>query len=260
MTLLKYLSSAQPRDRQQLLALLSFVAVCFVLNVWGFIWSLVLSYVDGSYGNHYSAVWVCGLSLVLCIQAVVVSLNPQATLARRARFYAWIWYSIWMWCAGLIILIGLGTALPEQSGWAAFWLVLPPIILACSALHRQHATQHNPSVTADVEALAVRPSNSKLSEPAAPATSAGSPAKPSCCSRLAWRSCCSGFGGCLAWSSLFWLSMLAFFLALQAAWLAADKAAYPPPGQLIEVQVDLQDGSTGALTASTCDMHEFRLG
>lgn len=233
-----------------LLVLLAFIALCFLLNVWGFIWAFVLSYADGSFGNHYSAIWICGISLVLSIQAVVVRLNPQATTARRARFYAWVWFCTWMWCAGLIILIGLGIALPEQSGWAVFWLVIPPIILFCSVLHHRHAAPPQiPAVTADIETTTgpqqQQQQQQQNSAIAGKGATPPAPAKAPCCSGRAWRNCCSGFVSCLAWSSLFWLSVLAFFLALQAAWLASDAKAYPPPGQMVDVPIDLRHGGTG---------------
>lgn len=64
------------------------------------------------------------------------------------------------------------------------------------------------------------------------------PPRPPRCSGPAWRHCCTGFGSYMGWSSLFWLSFLGFFLALQAAWLASDRNRFPPLGQLYTVPID----------------------
>jgi hypothetical protein len=61
--------------------------------------------------------------------------------------------------------------------------------------------------------------------------------KRGCCSagpRVHW----NRFLAFAGWSSIFWLVILGFFLALQAAWLAADAKAYPAPGQFYAVPMD----------------------
>ncbi|KIZ05245.1 hypothetical protein MNEG_2711 [Monoraphidium neglectum] len=64
--------------------------------------------------------------------------------------------------------------------------------------------------------------------------------RPPPCSGAAWRRCCCGFGSCVGWSSIFFLAVFGFFLALQAAWLAADQRAFldQPPGRMLRVPVD----------------------
>jgi hypothetical protein len=52
-----------------------------------------------------------------------------------------------------------------------------------------------------------------------------SPAKTAACRFLAF----------CGWSSIFWVAGLGFFLALQAAWLAADAGSYPAPGVVVAV-------------------------
>lgn len=243
------LENARPASRPVLKGLFCLLGLICLLSIWGFIQSFVYSYADGNKGNNYSAVWVTGFTFVLCIQAAAVMVNPQLTNKRPARFYAWTWYSCWMFTAGLIILIGLGIALPEQSGWAIFWVVISPIILAAAVLHRKHSSSSAlPATLAAIQVATEDPSQAPTSNKST--ANAVTSAKAPCCSGQAWRNCCTGFANCLGWSSLFWLSVLGFFLALQAAWLAADKTAYPPPGTLVTVPIDTASGNTGMGLAS----------
>lgn len=45
----------------------------------------------------------------------------------------------------------------------------------------------------------------------------GAPPPPRPCSGAAWGRCCSGFGFCLGWSSMFFLLLLGFFMVLQVS-------------------------------------------
>lgn len=62
-------------------------------------------------------------------------------------------------------------------------------------------------------------------------------APAACCSRsgAAFRQCMR-IGQVLGWSSIFWLSLLAFFLALQASWLASDAQRFGAPGAFVTVR------------------------
>jgi hypothetical protein len=125
-------------------------------------------------------------------------------------------------CA-IIILIGLGIALESQFAWTFLWL--PPLFVILAAA----TSQHRQSMAAQI--------------PAALDVEVGDkPAKPAPCSSVAWKKAGSNFLKFCGWSSMFWLSVLGFFLALQAAWLASDKNKYPPPGTLYSIPID---GSPG---------------
>lgn len=176
---------------------------------------------------------------------------------------------------GLIILVSLGIALPAQSGWAVLWIIASMLILLGAWQHRRAAAQqptlelptaaanqHHQHTTNDVESVA-RLAVGQQQHGMLLTTKAGQPqpelqqpncasrfdSKGSCkqqrcsaqacsCSKAGWRRCCTGCGSCLAWSSLFWGAVLGLFLVIQAAHLAHDMMAFPPPGQLVEVGLD----------------------
>lgn len=56
----------------------------------------------------------------------------------------------------------------------------------------------------------------------------------------------------MAWSSLFWGAVLGLFLVIQAASLAHDKQAYPPPGRIVEVLITQPNDDTSE-RLSSCD-------
>lgn len=172
---------------------------------------------------------------------------------------------------GLIILVSLGIALPAQSGWAVLWVVASVLILLGAWQHRKAAaeqptlelpsapavaagqcSQHTPN---DVEAVA----RIAVGQPKGAGQPQPESAQPNCavsgdskesrkkqwcsaqacsCSRACWRRCCTGCGSCMAWSSLFWGAVLGLFLVIQAANLAHDQRAFPPPGRLVDVSLD----------------------
>lgn len=148
---------------------------------------------------------------------------------------------------GLIILISLGIALPAQSGWAVLWLVAAAVILHAAWGHRKAASS-TPELPASAPPLVVQPGQHSVTDVEAriavgqqPAPGKQQPARrqacSACCSKAGWRRCCSGFGSCLAWSSLFWGAVLGLFLVIQSANLAHDQQAFPPPGKLVDVLV-----------------------
>lgn len=241
------LPNAQPKQPVALAALLAWLAIAFVASCVGLIYGFVVSYADGNQGNHYTQVWICGLSLVLVLQALLVSARPAASTARRARAAAWIWFSAWMGCAGIVLLVCLGIALPRQAGWAVLWVAVSPVLTICTLLH-QRASAANTAAPEGLAAVAVATADEDSAVPRTKTTTPGTQQRclACCCSTSAWQRCCSSLASFTAWSSLFWLSALALFLCMQAGWLAADTHAYPPPGQLIQVPIQQVDGSTGA--------------
>lgn len=190
--------------------------------------------------------------MLLAVQAACVILVPSATTAvrPRARWWAWVWYTVWMATCGLVILVSLGIALPPQSGWAALWILASGLILLAAWQHRkaaaaQPAVEHAAN---DVEArIAVGEQQPVAGTThAAKGASDGRPAQRSSgCSKAGLRRCCKGCGSCLAWSSLFWGAVLGLFLVLQAANLAQDQLAFPPPGRLVETFVTTAAGDQG---------------
>ena len=199
------------------LSTLALLGVTFALATWGFIRAWVLNYAKGQYGNHYATVWITGFTWVLCIQAMVLMRYPNVSATKR-RFWAWIWFGSWMFCCALIILVGLGIALTQQFAWTFLWLPPIAVMLAASTTqHKKHGAAQLPTAV-DVEAGDKRP-------------------RPRACSAAAWKKAGSNWLKFCGWSSMFWLSVLGFFLALQAAWLASDKHKYPPPGNIYTVPV-----------------------
>jgi hypothetical protein len=59
-----------------------------------------LPYADGpKNSNHYTAIWLCGVAMLLAVQAACVILAPSCSTGGprpRARFWAWVWYTSWM--------------------------------------------------------------------------------------------------------------------------------------------------------------------
>jgi hypothetical protein len=71
--------------------LLSLSAAVGAAALAGFTVSFVLSYADGPQGNHFTAIWICGLACVLAVQGAVVTLTPRSWDARVRAW--WCWYS-----------------------------------------------------------------------------------------------------------------------------------------------------------------------
>jgi hypothetical protein len=203
----------------------SLIIINGLLSVWGVVHSLVFCFIDGWFGNFFSAMWVSGFALVMSIQAYLVLSRPALSTLRAARFRAWMCFAAWMLACAVVIVVGYGLALDTQFAWTFLWFVPATAILWAAAAHRMAAqkavkTPAATSVADDAEA-AVPPAASSLSR------------HPGRCGR-----CCAALFTCMGWSSIFWLSVLGLFLALQAAWLAQDKARFPAMGTLYSVPID----------------------
>lgn len=83
--------------------------------------SLAKSYAPGQHGSHFSAFWACAFALVLSAQAALVAARPDLAASRRRRA-AWLAYTAWMAAVGLVTLVGLGIALPDQVGYCTTYL------------------------------------------------------------------------------------------------------------------------------------------
>lgn len=142
---------------------------------------------------------------------------------------------------GLIILVSLGIALPAQSGWAVLWIIASMLILL-GAWQRRRAAVQQPIPELPSAPAVTAAANQHYQHTTNDVESAGKQQRCSAqacsCSKAGWRRRCSGCGSCLAWSPLFWGAVLELFLVIQAANLAHDKMAFPPPGQLVEVGLD----------------------
>lgn len=184
----------------------------------------------GAAGNYNTGLWINAFTLKIVNQAVSVIWYPSLVTLRPARFWAWLWYFVWMSICAIILLIGMCVpSMTSQFAWT--WLKFPPLaaILATTVAYR-NAFEHKSGTApvdrkegVDVEAAGDRP-------------------RAKACTKASWWKCCCNFWEFVGWSSLFFLSSLGFLLALQAAWLVADQSNYPPPGQFY--QIGLQDGSS----------------
>jgi hypothetical protein len=186
--------SGSSRTQQVLLVLL---VATGSLSLWGIAQTLVFCFNDGWYGNFFSAMWVNWFALIMAIQAYLVMMKPSLTTLKTARFYSWVWYSIWMLACALVLLICYGVGLSTQFAWVFLWLPGPAVIIYSTVSHHKQQLE--------------MPKYSGV----------GSQQKPACCSGAAWRKGCKGFGSCMGWSSIFWLSVMGFFLVLQGAWLVS---------------------------------------
>ena len=126
-----------------------------------------------------------------------------------------------------------------QAGWMALWFA-PLAILASEALAHEEARR----AAAQAAPLVLVSAGSGGDGGAHPQTAAKG--GRSCCGRpRSAAACCARFAGCVGWSSIFFLAVFGFLIALQAAWSAADQVAVlsKPPGLPLRVPID---GSNGA--------------
>lgn len=163
----------------------------------GVIVGLVLSFVDGWWGNHFPVVWSSGLGGVIVLQAAAALRKPTICSGSPWRQGVWMAYTLWVTVASICIIAGYATIpRPERfmGLWAVTWVSSTGIILACT--------------TMPIKGKDVPPPTAKVP------------------TRSPW----GWFVVFCGYSSLFWVVVLGFFLALQAVWLSADQMRFPPPG------------------------------
>lgn len=196
------LLSRSPWQRRATQAAAALLAVDAALALVGLIVSFAHSY-DLSRGqNHYTGVWISAFAIVLVAQAATVVCAPCALNGGRrpaARLGACLWYATWMGCVSIVLLIGMAApGMASQYAWAFVWW--PPVaMIAAAAVQRRRAAPGAGAADATAVRIDVHQQGGA----------------PACCSRSAWRRCWSNYWAFVAWSSLFWLSALGFFLALQ---------------------------------------------
>jgi hypothetical protein len=196
-----------PWSERTTLGLLALLLIDVALALWGFIQSWVYNYKPGAYGNNFTGVWINGFVFLLCAQAVAVLALPQLVTSRPARFWAWMWYTCWLSVAGLICLIGMhAPGMASQYAWTFLWYP-HLVVLAAAALARRRSARAAGVTTVDVEASGTPQQQQE---------------KPRACTKEAWRQCWSNYWIFVAWSSLWWVAFLGFFLALQAGFLVTD--------------------------------------
>lgn len=211
------LLAGAPWSRRVCIALAVLLALNSALALWGFIMSFVFCY-DISVGqNYYTAVWINAFTLMLTVQAVAVLCIPAVTTGGhrpRSRFGAVLWYASWLAFISIILLIGMAApGMASQYAWAFLWW--PPLacIIATAVQRRRIA-----GTAATVPAGVLGTATTDVSGVRVDVEAADTPQKPpTCCSRAAWRRCWGNYWVFVAWSSLFWLAALGFFLALQVS-------------------------------------------
>lgn len=242
------------------------IGLCIFFHLFGFGGHIGLSYKEGQYGNQWVPFWGAGLGLIIDFQACYM-LHYLWQRKPVPRKILWSVYSAWMLIMSLMIIISdaIVSSYGEITGingvlaiWSSTWLLTLFILL--NIVWFEYLKRLFQKKIANEKDLHLSPDGDKLPPLiTAPVNDLTDTAPPSsskkCCQR-----CCSL--GCtlkgIGWSSIGFLSVFAFLLALQSVWSANDVARYGPLGQRLTIRMDQSMNLSSVATvasSSTINLH-----
>ena len=267
----------------QVLILTVLIGLCIFFHLFGFGGHIGLSYKDGQYGNQWVPFWGAGLGLIIDFQACYMLYKSWTKKAIQHKII-WSIYCGWMMIMALMIIVG--DAIVSQAGeitgtngvlaiWGGTWLITLFVMINILWFDRIRRLCNGKISSEDIsnplsltnEKLPPISSVSKkedLSENEKVETMMSSnnhivnesSNKSSCCCRRGCSLKCTMKG--IGWSSIGFLSLFGFLLALQSVWSANDVLQYGPLGQRVRIQMDPQmnlSNVASVTSKSTINMH-----
>ena len=235
----------------QLIIFTIVIGLCIFCHLFGFGAHIGLSYKAGQYGNQWVPFWGATLGLIIDLQACYM-LHKCWTKTPVRRKIVWSIYCAWMFIMALMIIIGDGIVSKkgEITGyngilavWGATWILTLFIIINITWFeYVQHlcdtkisSENIRPSLTVDDKL----PPIFLMSETEKSFQDKGKQSESSsCCCRKCCTIKCTIKG--IGWSSIGFLSIFGFLLALQAVWSANDAINCGPLGQRVTIQMNTQ--------------------
>lgn len=256
----------------QILVLTVVIGLCIFFHLFGFGGHIGLSYKDGQYGNQWVPFWGAGLGLIIDFQACYMLYKCWRKKPIGHKII-WSIYCGWMMIMALMILVG--DAIVSRAGeitgtngvlaiWGGTWLITLFVMInllwgeqirrLCSSKISSD-TSFNPSLTGEkLPPISTKEDLLQMETKMNSETETSS--DKSCCCRRCCSFKCTIKG--IAWSSIVFLSLFGFLLALQTVWSANDVLNYGPLGQRIRIQMDPQitlSSVASVMSKSTINMH-----
>ena len=242
------------------------IGLSIFFHLFGFGGHIGSSYRDGQWGNQWVPFWAAFFGLILDFQACYM-LHHLWKQKQVPNKIVWSIYSAWMFILALMIIVG--DAITSQRGeitghngvlaiWGGTWLLTLFVIINALWLEqiqrfcRQKVStneQNLPDQTKTEEKLP------PIVPPSVPTENQSLATKENCCRRCCSLSCTIK---AIGWSSIGFLSIFGFLLALQAVWSANDVLNYGPLGSRIPIRMSkTMNLSTVAqvIQSGTINMH-----
>ena len=244
----------------QLWILIALVGLNIFFHLFGFGGYIGLSYKSGQYGNQWVLFWGVAFGLIIDFQACYM-LRKRVMNAPAQKKIIWSVYCGWMFIMAVMLIVGDSIVgergeITGHNGvlavWGATWMVSLFVIVTATwlkslqqtSVERKPSENHVAPLRVSDKLPPIYPMSSMGKARQAEAEGEGGsvteqvvplPKKRPCCCRRCCTLKCTVKG--VAWSSIGFLSVFGFLLALQVVWSANDVLNYGPLGQRIKVQI-----------------------